>query len=242
MSTGAAPAGCFIGADFQPLKLTGVVPYNHDSKVFEFGLPEGQSLNLPVCACILLKGKTTEGEDAVRPYTPVSDNTTRGKFQLLIKSYDQGVVSEYVHSLSVGDDVEFKHIPLNLKIHHPFAAQKEGGGAVTSVSMLCGGTGIAPMLQALQRVLADPSDSTVVTLLYGSKSEADILMKSELDALSAAHPKQLKLTHILSAADAAPEGMELGHIDEEKIARLCPPPADDTLVFVCGVPPMYEAL
>ena len=66
-AAGSADGGCFISAVFAPLKLTGVLPYNHDSKVFEFGLPEGQSLNLPVCACILLKGKTAEGEDAVRP-------------------------------------------------------------------------------------------------------------------------------------------------------------------------------
>ena len=59
-----------------------------------------------------------------------------GKFQLLIKTYEQGVVSKYVHSLSVGDDVEFKHIPFNVKIQHPFAAQKEGGGAVKTVTML----------------------------------------------------------------------------------------------------------
>ena len=58
---------CSIGEDFAPLKLTAIVGYSHDSKIFEFGLPEGQSLNLPVCACILLKGRTADGEDAVRP-------------------------------------------------------------------------------------------------------------------------------------------------------------------------------
>ena len=276
LSTVAAPAasGCFIGADFMPLKLAGVVDYNHDTKIFEFGLPEGQSLNLPVCACILLKGKTADGEDAVRPYTPMSDNSMLGKFQLLIKTYEQGVVSKYVHGLSIGDEVEFKHIPFNVKIQHPFKAQIiDAGGPVSTVSMLCGGTGIvrrpppqlphaavmkqpirvqltvwlcacvqAPMYQALQRVLDDPADSTVVTLLYGSKTEPDILLRSELDALAAKHPAQLKLHYILSAD--APEGWagESGFIDEEKIARLCPGPADDTLVFVCGVPPMYEAL
>ena len=30
--------------------------------------------------------------------------------------------------------------------------------------------------------------------------------------------------------------------DEEKIKRLCPAPAPDTLVFVCGVPAMYTSL
>jgi cytochrome-b5 reductase len=240
-----APA-CSIGVDFAPFKLTAIVPHSHDSKIFEFGLPEDQSLNLPVCACILLKGKTADGEDAVRPYTPVSDNTVLGKFQLLIKGYEQGVVSKYVHSLSVGAEVEFKHIPFNVKIQHPFSAQSEGGGTVKTVSMLCGGTGIAPMYQALHRVLADPADRTEVTLLYGNRSEADILLHKELDVLAAKHPAQLKVHHVLGSAagDPAPEGWtgEVGWIDAEKVKRLCPAPAADTLVFVCGVPALYVAL
>lgn len=168
-----------------------------------------------------------------------------GKFQLLIKNYEQGVVSKFVHSLSVGAEVEFKHIPFNVKIQHPFSAQSESGRPIKTVSMLCGGTGIAPMYQALQRVLADPADSTEITLLYGNRSEADILLRKELEALAAKHP-QLKVHHILGAAagDSAPEGWkgEVGWIDAEKIKRLCAAPAADTLVFVCGVPAMYVAL
>ena len=224
----AAREGCFIGPGSVGLKLANVLDYNHDTKIFEFGLPDGQSLNLPVCACILLKGRAADGQDAVRPYTPISDNTMLGKFQLLIKTYEQGVVSKYVHGLSIGDEVEFTHIPPNVKIQHPFKAQVEGGGPVRTVSMLCGGTGIvrllcccpcttpphrsvhfdcrpqAPMYQALRRVLDDPADSTEVTLLYGSKKEEDVLLRAELDALAAKHPEQLKLHYILS--DGAPEG------------------------------------
>lgn len=238
--------GCFIGPEFSPLELVATLDYNHDSKIFEFGLPDGQSLNLPVCACILMKGKTADGEDAVRPYTPISDNSMVGKFQLLIKKYEQGVVSKYVHSLKIGDKVEFKHIPFNVKIQHPFVAQSEGGGPVRTVSMLCGGTGIAPMYQALHKVLSDSNDDTVVTLLYGNRTEADILLREELDALAAKHPAQLKLHHILGATaeDPAPEGWtgEVGWIDEDKIRRLCPAPGPDTLVFVCGVPALYTSL
>ena len=112
--------------------------------------------------------------------------------------------------------------------------------------MLCGGTGIAPMYQALQRMLDDPSDSTPVRLLYGNRSVDDILLRKELDELAAKHPEQLTLTHIIgaSADDPAPEGWEgeVGWIDKDRVERLCFPPAEDTLVFVCGVPAMYDAL
>ena len=35
---------------------------------------------------------------------------------------------------------------------------------------------------------------------------------------------------------------ETGWIDKAKIEKYCFPPAEDTLLFVCGLPPMYEAL
>ena len=99
------------------------------------GLPEGQSLNLPVCACILLKapgkgrkeggGKDDfDGSDAVRPYTPMSDNSMLGKFELLVKRYDGGAASQYLFGLEVGASVEFKHIKFNIKAQYPFEGKK----------------------------------------------------------------------------------------------------------------------
>jgi len=35
---------------------------------------------------------------------------------------------------------------------------------------------------------------------------------------------------------------ETGWIDKAKIQKYCFPPAEDTLLFVCGLPPMYDAL
>jgi hypothetical protein len=54
--------GCAIGPEFAALPLVAVLPYNHDSKIFEFGLQEGRSLALPVCACILLKVRQRQRE------------------------------------------------------------------------------------------------------------------------------------------------------------------------------------
>jgi len=55
--------------------------YNHDSTIYEFELPRCTSLNLPACGCILLNapGAEKDGTDAVRPYTPISDNGMLGK-------------------------------------------------------------------------------------------------------------------------------------------------------------------
>jgi hypothetical protein len=55
-------------------------------------------------------------------------------------------MSNYIHSLKVGDSVRFKHIPLNVKKQYPFTG-------VRTITMLAVGVGIAPMLQALHAVL-----------------------------------------------------------------------------------------
>lgn len=81
-------SSCCIPTTWREYPLVGVRPYNHDSSIFEFGLEAGQSLQLPVCGCVLMANMPLDGEpEEVRPYTPISDNSMRGKFQLIIKRY-----------------------------------------------------------------------------------------------------------------------------------------------------------
>ena len=74
----------------------------------------GQALNLPTCACLLLRVPGTP-DDAVRPYTPISEEARRGSFDLLVKRYAGGAASQYLHQLALGDTVGFKHVPPNVK-------------------------------------------------------------------------------------------------------------------------------
>ena len=100
--------------------------YNHDSTIYTFGLPDDVSLALPVCACLLMRANgrgraeggakdAWDGSDAVRPYTPISDNAMVGKFELLVKRYPDGAASEWLHGLELGSMVAFKHIKFNIK-------------------------------------------------------------------------------------------------------------------------------
>jgi len=247
---------CYIPTDWMALPLVERREYNHDSTVYSFGLPDGQSLNLPVCACILLKapgkgrkdggGKDDfDGSDAVRPYTPMSDNAMLGKFELLVKRYDGGAVSQYLFGLAIGATVEFKHIKFNIKAQYPFEGKK-------TISMVCAGTGITPCYQALWKLLGTPGDDRQVVLLYGNKSVEDILMKDELDAWAKAHPDRLKVVHVVGNQpdDPPPPGWvttptytaETGWIDQAKIEKYCSAPSADTMLFVCGLPVMYNIL
>jgi cytochrome-b5 reductase len=237
-------SSCFLPTSWTSLPLISRKEYNYDSTLYDFGLPEGKSLNLPACGCILLlaPGAERDGSDAVRPYTPISPNEVTGSFQLLVKRYDGGAVSQYLYNLDVGAEVSFKHISFNIKRQYPFEPAK-------TISLLCAGTGITPIYQALHRLMNTPGDDRKVTLLYGNKSPKDILLKDELDAFAKDNPR-LKIVHVVGETPdaAAPAGWEstdtftaeTGWIDEAKIKKYCFPPAEDTAIFVCGLPVMYD--
>ena len=47
-------SSCVLPTAWTALPLVGIQPSNHDTTIFEFGLPAGQSLSLPTCACLLM--------------------------------------------------------------------------------------------------------------------------------------------------------------------------------------------
>mmetsp|Transcript_28753 Transcript_28753/g.40650 ORF Transcript_28753/g.40650 Transcript_28753/m.40650 type:complete len:140 (+) Transcript_28753:51-470(+) len=112
--------------------------------------------------------------------------------------------------------------------------------------MLAGGTGIAPMFQALWPILTTPGDTTQVRLLYSNKTPEDIMLKTQLDLLVRKYPDRLSVFYIIGdhEHDSRHDGIydEAGWIDQEKIQRLGFPVAEDSIVWVCGVDAMYVSL
>ncbi|TRY54284.1 hypothetical protein DNTS_021270, partial [Danionella cerebrum] len=70
-------------------------------------------------------------------------------------------------------------------------------------------------------------------------TEKDILLRPELEEIMANHPTRLKLWFTV---DRAPDGWEYseGFINEEMVRKHLPPPGDDTLILMCGPPPMIQ--
>jgi len=83
-------------------------------------------------------------------------------------------------------------------------------------------------------------------MLYGAKTEHDFLMKDELEAMVKAHPDRFRLVYFMDKQNV-PEGWttceyENSWVCEPYFSKYCFAPADDTCVFVCGVPPMYNSI
>ena len=100
---------------------------------------------------------------------------------------------------------------------------------------LAGGSGITPFL-SMARAICDGIEDFELTLLYGSRTEADILFRGELDEIARVCPK-FKVVHVLS--DEKKEGFEHGFITAELIGKYAP---EEYSVFLCGPEAMYKFL
>lgn len=235
------PNNCQFTDEFVKVPLIENIPVSKTAYVARFGLPDStKPLNLSTCACILA-GADIDGEFVCRPYTPVSTNADIGTFDLLIRKYPDGKMSQFIANLKPSEEpvVAFKHIPFNVKIQYPFKAPK-------NLVMIAGGTGITPMTQALHAILGDEASSIEKThLLYGSREKDDILGKEMLDNWSASHADKFSVTHVLSHEEGEVSGdFRKGFIDRKLIEEVVPPPSagSDVLIFVCGPPIMYDIL
>ncbi|EAY72732.1 hypothetical protein OsI_00597 [Oryza sativa Indica Group] len=112
-------------------------------------------------------------------YTPISDPDSKGYFDLLIKVYPDGKMSQYFASLKPGDVVEVKG---------PIEKLRYSPNMKKQIGMIAGGTGITPMLQVVRAILKNPDDNTQVSLIYANVSPDDILLKRELDRLASSYP------------------------------------------------------
>ncbi len=102
---------------FLDLKLQSVEPYNHNISRFTFELPDGGAALSPITSLVVVRASEgsqhapveNKGNLAVRAYTPISSPDQEGKLVLLIKKYENGVISKYVHErLKPGDTLAIK--------------------------------------------------------------------------------------------------------------------------------------
>jgi cytochrome-b5 reductase len=103
---------------FLDLKLKSIEPYNHNTSRFTFELPNGGAALSPITSLVVVRASEGDtqhapvdkkGNLAVRAYTPISDPDQEGELVLLIKKYENGVISKYVHErLKPGDTLAIK--------------------------------------------------------------------------------------------------------------------------------------
>uniref|UniRef100_A0A3Q4AW69 NADH-cytochrome b5 reductase n=1 Tax=Mola mola TaxID=94237 RepID=A0A3Q4AW69_MOLML len=221
---------------------------SHDTRKFRFALPSPEHvLGLPIGQHIYLSVKI-DGKLVVRPYTPVSSDEDKGFVDLVVKVYfkdvhpkfpEGGKMSQYLESIKINDTIDFRG-PSGLLVYKGkgvFAIQADKKSPAETktakhLGLIAGGTGITPMLQIITHVMKDPQDQTVCHLLFANQTEKDILLRPELE--------EIQMFYISGVVGVSDWEYSQGFISEDMVREHLPPPSDDTLILMCGPPPMIQ--
>ena len=111
-------------------------------------------------------------------------------------------------------------------------------GEYKKIGLLGGGIGITPFM-GICKYCTDMRLDTKVTLLYGNRTESDIVFRKELEALQEQN-KNLKVVFTLNEADSGWKGAT-GFITADMIKKEIPD-YKDTVFYTCGPPAMVEVM
>lgn len=173
--------------------------------------------------------------------------------QLVVKRYENGVASTYLHSLQPGD---------KLTARGPIPGYSwERSKTPRDALFIAGGAGITPIYSLASHVLADPEDKTRIQLLWGINGTRDIVLRDELDHLQRQHPDRFRVTYAVSGSEGAPDSTAAlgaagdraryakGYVGKDLIEGIVKGfepsmfgDAKGTKVWLCGPPKMEDAL
>ena len=224
---------------FRKFKLLNVTTVNHNTKILRFEIPNEKSIELPIGRHISVRADI-DGMKVMRAYTPTSRPDKKGFFDLLVKSYEFGKMSTYLHGLKIGDELEVRG-PIGRFQYHP--------NKYSRIGLLAGGTGITPCLQLIRCVLESPmnsNDTTCFTLFFQNRTMADILLRRELDELQTTYPKRLHILYFLSNSAGnkewgLQENEKRGYINSEYIYTYMKP-TNCEFIGICGPSSFNDAM
>ena len=197
----------------QHLKIAEIVDETHDAKSFVL-VPDkekGTTELAPFKAGSYINVRTMlAGSVARRTYSLSSSpkEALEGKYRITVKLKEGGFLSAWLHNeAKVGDKL----------------TATEPGGHVThsgirdckKVVALAGGSGITPFM-SMAKAIDEGTEDFEMTLLYGARTEADLVFRADFDAIAARCPK-VKVVYVLS--EEQKEGFEAGFITAELIKK-----------------------
>ena len=218
--------------EVQNLVVSDVVDLNEDAKLYvlspdsENGTKQLACFSAGQYLSISLKiGSAVTG----RPYSICSSpsESLKGIYKILVKRVSGGFVSDYILSnWTKGTKVKASAPEGNFS-YEPLRDAKNVIGVV-------GGSGIS-VFYSMANAVCNGDEDFSLTILYGSKTEKDIILKKELDDIAAKCDK-VKVVYVLSEEHNA--SYEHGFITADLIKKY--KSSDEYSVFVCGPKVMYD--
>ncbi|KAI0376021.1 NADH-cytochrome b5 reductase [Hypomontagnella monticulosa] len=229
-----APKKAFgAGPAFLSLELESTEAVNHNTKRLRFKLPDPETVSGLTLTSALLTFAWPKGSTlpVLRPYTPINALDEPGALELLVKRYPNGKQSTHLHSLQPGDSLRFiTRIP----------GYNWQPNQHSEIMLIAGGAGITPAYQLIRGILQNPNDHTKVTLVFGVNTDDDLLLKKEFGDYETHFPGRFKAIYTVSQpVEGSP--LRKGYVTKELLEEVAPR-SGDCKVFVCGPPPMENAL
>lgn len=194
-----------------------------DVKTFRVNAPEGGKLfeHMPGQCAMLCAPGISEGMFSI-----TSSPTNREYQEFSIKKC--GMLTDYLHSLQPGDEITVRG-----PYGNSFPVETELKGK--NLLFIAGGIGLAPLRSVINYVLDNRSNYGTVDIVYGSRSEEDLVQLKEIREVW----MKAEGVNVYLTIDREQEGWE-GHVgfvpDYVKELNFVP----DRTALVCGPPIMIK--
>lgn len=212
---------------FHPLRVAAVERLTADAVALTFDLPDELSDTFAFTPGQHLTLRRPDAPDLRRTYSLCSP--VGAPLRVGVKRMEGGVFSTWAGAdLTAGDVLEVA--PPQGRF-----GPRLDPGRTRSYGLVAAGSGITPMVSIAATALAVEPLSTV-TLLYGNRTQGDVMFADELADLKDRHPTRLRLVHVLSREEQAGPLLS-GRLDPDRLravlAALLPVETVDEW-FLCG--------
>jgi ferredoxin-NADP reductase len=201
-----------------------IIPRTYNVTTFRFSRPAALSYKPGQYLFATIK---SSGKTLTKPFSLSSSPTEKDHLDFTKKLTDSEF-SNALRTLKVGDWAMID------APHGTFTFEGEN----ENIALLGGGIGITPF-RSICKYCTDMRITSKITLLYGNRSENDIVFKKELEEMEKKN-KNLKVVFVLNEASSTWKGAT-GVIDAE-IVKKTVPDYKKTVFYVCGPPPMVQAM
>lgn len=189
--------------NFHNLAIENITKETAHAVSIVFDIPETLTSDFAFKAGQYITLKTTiDGEEVRRAYS-ICSSPNSGQVKVAVKAVEGGTFSVYAtEKLKTEDTLEVNTPEGN------FILEPQSG---KNYIAFAAGSGITPIFSMVKAVLEESSGATI-TLIYGNKSEADTIFKSELESLRDASNGRFNLHYVFSRQNVA--GTLFGRIDQ----------------------------
>lgn len=247
--------GLFASGGWVPVRLREVratdEKYGYNTAVYRFDLHGSlQTTGLEVGRFISIRGEL-DGDTLTGYYSPISRPEDLGIIDILCRTDDKGgPIVQLLTSLRPGGTCLMQGMAGVKLVRQPQGGWQYMGREVRKVSLLCGGTGLAPAVQIARAYFnaivhhpesAPPPGEGGIRIVYAAEAAGDLAFVQAFDRLKERYPDLISYYLVLNKP---PKGwtMGIGFVDPDVIRqRLWFPPADDHVCVMCG-PPIFEKI